>query len=27
MIDNSGLAVHSAVEFQEAADRIKEVLG
>lgn len=27
MIDNSGLAVHSAVQFQEAADKIKEVLG
>lgn len=27
MIDNSGLAVHSAVQFQEAADKVKEVLG
>src|SRR5690606_40647949 len=26
MIDNSGLAVHSAVEFQEAADKVKAVL-
>ena len=26
MIDNSGLAVHSAVQFQEAADKVKEVL-
>ncbi|PIF00262.1 MAG: ADP-forming succinate--CoA ligase subunit beta [Maribacter sp.] len=27
IIDNSGLAVHSAVQFQEAADKVKEVLG
>ncbi|HUH51793.1 MAG TPA: ADP-forming succinate--CoA ligase subunit beta [Flavobacterium sp.] len=27
MIDASGLAVHSAVQFQEAADKVKEVLG
>lgn len=27
MIDNSGLAVHAAVQFQEAADKVKEVLG
>ncbi len=27
IIDNSGLAVHSAVQFQEAADMVKEVLG
>ncbi|RAV30581.1 ADP-forming succinate--CoA ligase subunit beta [Sinomicrobium soli] len=27
LIDNSGLAVHSAVQFQEAADKVKEVLG
>ncbi len=26
IIDNSGLAVHSAVQFQEAADKVKEVL-
>ncbi|GLB52267.1 succinate--CoA ligase [ADP-forming] subunit beta [Neptunitalea chrysea] len=26
LIDNSGLAVHSAVMFQEAADKVKEVL-
>ena len=26
LIDNSGLAVHSAVQFQEAADKVKEVL-
>jgi succinyl-CoA synthetase beta subunit len=26
IIDNSGLAVHSAVQFQEAADMVKEVL-
>lgn len=26
MIDNSGLAVHSAVQFQEAADKVKAVL-
>ncbi|MFD0861283.1 ADP-forming succinate--CoA ligase subunit beta [Sungkyunkwania multivorans] len=26
LIDNSGLAVHSAVEFQEAADKVQEVL-
>lgn len=26
MIDNSGLDVHSAIEFQEAADKVKEVL-
>ncbi|MFK8288588.1 ADP-forming succinate--CoA ligase subunit beta [Capnocytophaga canimorsus] len=26
MIDNSGLAVHSAIMFQEAADKVKEVL-
>src|SRR5690554_6784247 len=26
LIDNSGLDVHSAVEFQEAADKVKEVL-
>ncbi|MEX0273200.1 MAG: ADP-forming succinate--CoA ligase subunit beta [Flavobacteriaceae bacterium] len=27
IIDNSGLAVHSAVQFQEAADKVEEVLG
>jgi len=27
IIDNSGLAVHSAIQFQEAADMVKEVLG
>ncbi|GIM60141.1 succinate--CoA ligase [ADP-forming] subunit beta [Capnocytophaga canis] len=27
IIDNSGLAVHSAIMFQEAADKVKEVLG
>jgi succinyl-CoA synthetase beta subunit len=27
LIDESGLAVHSVVEFQEAADKVKEVLG
>jgi succinyl-CoA synthetase beta subunit len=27
IIDTSGLAVHSAVQFQEAADKVKEVLG
>jgi succinyl-CoA synthetase beta subunit len=27
IIDNSDLAVHSAVQFQEAADKVKEVLG
>lgn len=26
IIDNSGLAVHSAIQFQEAADKVKEVL-
>jgi succinyl-CoA synthetase beta subunit len=26
LIDNSGLAVHSAVLFQEAADKVQEVL-
>lgn len=26
LIDNSGLAVHSAVQFQEAADKVEEVL-
>ena len=26
LIDNSGLAVESAVQFQEAADKVKEVL-
>jgi succinyl-CoA synthetase beta subunit len=26
LIDNSGLAVHSAVQFQEAADKVKELL-
>ena len=26
LIDNSGLAVHSAILFQEAADKVKEVL-
>lgn len=26
MIDQSGLAVHSAIQFQEAADKVKEVL-
>ena len=26
ILDNSGLAVHSAVQFQEAADKVKEVL-
>jgi len=26
LIDNSGLDVHSAVEFQEAADKVQEVL-
>ena len=26
LIDNSGLAVHSAIEFQEAADKVQEVL-
>lgn len=26
IIDNSGLAVHSAVQFQEAADKVEEVL-
>ena len=26
IIDNSGLAVHSAVQFQEAADKVKDVL-
>jgi succinyl-CoA synthetase beta subunit len=26
IIDNSGLAVHSAVQFQEAADKVKELL-
>lgn len=26
IIDNSGLAVHSAVQFKEAADKVKEVL-
>lgn len=26
LIDNSGLAVHSAIEFQEAADKVKAVL-
>lgn len=26
MIDNSGLAVHSAIEFQEAADKVQAVL-
>lgn len=26
LIDSSGLAVHSAVQFQEAADKVKEVL-
>jgi len=26
IIDNSGLEVHSAVQFQEAADKVKEVL-
>ena len=27
IIDNSGLAVHSAVQFKEAADKVEEVLG
>ena len=27
ILDNSGLAVHSAVQFQEAADKVKAVLG
>ncbi|ATA74368.1 ADP-forming succinate--CoA ligase subunit beta [Capnocytophaga sp. H2931] len=27
IIDNSGLAVHSAIMFQEAANKVKEVLG
>ena len=27
IIDNSGLDVHSAVEFQEAADKVQEVVG
>ncbi|TRZ42774.1 ADP-forming succinate--CoA ligase subunit beta [Robertkochia solimangrovi] len=27
LIDNSGLAVHSAIQFQEAADKVQEVLG
>ena len=26
IIDKSGLAVHSAIQFQEAADKVKEVL-
>ena len=26
LIDNSGLAVHSAITLQEAADKVKEVL-
>ncbi|WP_224484581.1 ADP-forming succinate--CoA ligase subunit beta [Robertkochia aurantiaca] len=26
LIDNSGLAVHSAIEFQEAADKVQDVL-
>ena len=26
ILDNSGLAVKSAVQFQEAADKVKEVL-
>lgn len=26
IIDNSGLAVHSAIQFQEAADKVKQVL-
>ena len=26
ILDNSGLAVHSAILFQEAADKVKEVL-
>ena len=26
IIDNSGLAVHSAVQFKEAADKVEEVL-
>jgi len=26
ILDQSGLAVHSAVQFQEAADKVKEVL-
>ncbi len=26
LIDNSGLAVHTAIEFQEAADKVQEVL-
>ena len=26
LIDKSGLAVHSAIQFQEAADKVKEVL-
>lgn len=26
LIDNSGLAVHSAIQFQEAADKVQEVL-
>ena len=26
IIDNSGLEVHSAVQFKEAADKVKEVL-
>jgi len=26
ILDTSGLAVHSAVQFQEAADKVKEVL-
>jgi succinyl-CoA synthetase beta subunit len=26
IIDNSGLEVHSAVQFQEAADKVKAVL-
>jgi succinyl-CoA synthetase beta subunit len=27
MIDNSGMPILSAVQFQEAADRVKEALG
>jgi succinyl-CoA synthetase beta subunit len=27
ILDNSGFAVHSVVQFQEAADKVKELLG